>query len=448
LKQNAQQPQQPHSTSGNLPLNEILSKPAQQIELGDVHRLIASEVPETDQIEFKETLSADGRSIDPWVQGKNHIGNLAKDKLLKECVAFANTYGGALLLGIRESNANPPVATEITPLPRVADLADRLRLVFRDRVEPQLPLLEIIPILTDGTNGVVIIRVGRSRQAPHRVTKTLVCPVRRSDRCEELTMREIQDMTLNVSRGIERLERTLSQRAEQFHTQFSRLQTPDDVLALRFTAVPIADDIRFDRVFRHGGIIQQFDKSWCSVNHSNGNTLTFPHGFPPNYWRPILRGARAEDIHDTIPTIYFGYKELHCDGLVELSFISHGTYFRKEYSLSPDWPLVMFANLAVWANHIRSVAEVPTAEFAIEAEIRTLGGPVYVGNNVPLFRSMVAGASLPPEVFPKLSNVKFPTYSLGSHDEISTLLELFHRDFWHALGNDAADVAFSIVEAS
>ena len=118
-------------------MTNMLSKPADQIALVDIEQLISSEVPEGDQLEFKETLTAEGRSIDPWIEGKDHIGNPAKDKLLKECVAFANAHGGVLLLGIRESTSSPPIATEILPLPRSVDLAERLKLLFRDRVEPQ-----------------------------------------------------------------------------------------------------------------------------------------------------------------------------------------------------------------------------------------------------------------------------------------------------------------------
>ena len=154
----------------------ILSKPADQIALVDIEQLISSEVPEGDHLEFKETLPAEGTSIDPWIEGKNHIGNPAKDKLLKECVAFANAHGGVLLLGIKESVSSPPVATEILPLPRPVDLADRLKLVFRDRVEPQLPLLEILPILTDGDRGIILIRVGPFAAGPPSGGKNLSMP--------------------------------------------------------------------------------------------------------------------------------------------------------------------------------------------------------------------------------------------------------------------------------
>lgn len=194
---------------------EVISKPADQISIGDIESLIDSQVPESEQIEFKESLPAKKGNTDPWMEGKN-IGDRAKNEILEEVVAFANAYGGVCLLGIKESSTKPPVAAEISPIPRCAELAERLKLVFRDCVEPQLPQIEIIPIKTDDESGVIIVRVGQSRLAPHRVTRTLVCPIRQSDRCEKMTMRQIQDLTLNISRGLERLKERLLERSERF----------------------------------------------------------------------------------------------------------------------------------------------------------------------------------------------------------------------------------------
>ena len=132
------------------------------------------------------------------------LGSYAKDRILREVVAFANAYGGVLVLGIDESDEKPAVATGIAPIPRCEDLAESLKLVFRDRVEPQLARIDIAGIPTEGDGyGVVVIRVGKSRLAPHRDRRTLICPVRSADRSEEMTMRQIQDMTLNTARGLE-----------------------------------------------------------------------------------------------------------------------------------------------------------------------------------------------------------------------------------------------------
>ena len=96
---------------------EVLSKPTHQIGISDIESLIVSNVPEGEQIEFKEGLSTEGGTADSWVDGKN-IGDRAKNALLKEAVGFANAYGGAVLLGIGESEAKPPVAERIVPIQR------------------------------------------------------------------------------------------------------------------------------------------------------------------------------------------------------------------------------------------------------------------------------------------------------------------------------------------
>ena len=230
----------------------------------DINSLIASGVPEGEQIEFKQDLPTKG-AADPWMNGKNHIGDRARDAILEEVVAFANAHGGALLLGVKESATNPPVAANISPLPRCADLAEKLKDVFLACVEPHLPRIEIFAVPNQGVDGIIVIRVGRSRLAPHRVKTTRVCPVRRSDRCENMTMREIQDMTLNVARGLELLERKLSARAHCFRQEFERLQTPESAFGIRLTAAPVGEEIRISRVFHQGQLAEEFDEPWHNI---------------------------------------------------------------------------------------------------------------------------------------------------------------------------------------
>lgn len=422
---------------------EVLSKPADQINLDDINALIASKVPEGEQIEFKENLPARGQTPDPWENGGGQIGDRAKDKILEEVVAFANAHGGALVLGIKESDTKPPVATKISPIPRCRELAERLKLVFRDCVEPQLSRLELLPVPTEGESGVIIIRVGRSRLAPHRVTKTLVCPVRRSDRCEEMTMREIQDMTLNVSRGLEGLERRLLERSKRFEKEFDCLKTPKDAFGIRLTATPVGEEIRLDRVFWNGSLTEEFRKPQILVfrKHENGGTdqlsgLEHIHGLSPSIWRPKLRAARAEGTLQPIDSLTRrSYQELHCDGLIELGFVSvrndYDTVGDKPlpYTLHNELPVVIFANLVVWVNHVRKQALAPTAEYALEVEIRVLGG------NVPVKREQWYDplGTLQP------GSIKFPRYSLDDPDEIPSLLALFERDFWNSLDKDLSN---------
>ena len=326
---------------------ELLAKPLGQIAVRDFESLVELRVPENEQIEFKEALSARDGAADAWTDGRNRIGDRAKNSLLKEVTAFANAYGGALILGIRESGSNPPAAEALVPVPRCSDLAERLKLIFRDRVEPQLPSLEVLGVPIEDESGVVLLRVGHSRRAPHRITKTNVCPVRRADRCEEMTMREVQDMTLTVSRGLERLERRFADRRDRFKAEYDRLNTPLDAFGFRITGVPLGDDIHLDRVFRHNSVVEGCAIPRHRVRRHEGNqqfNLDFPPGFAPQSWRPLLRGARADTNAVAGPSAFNCYGELLGDGLVELGFLSSSEPF-EETALSPDWPIVMFANL-------------------------------------------------------------------------------------------------------
>lgn len=221
----------------------VISKSANQVSSNDIESLITDKVPEGERIEYKENLSVKKGERDSWLSEKARINDRSRNNILEEVVAFANAFGGCLLLGMKESKTNPPYANKLNSISRCDELAERFKLIFRDCVEPEIPQLEIFAIPTDGENGVVIFRTGRSSQAPHRVTTTGACPVRRSNRQESMSMREIQDMTLNLSRGLERLEQRLLERSELFKAEFSNLDSPDNAFGLRITATPVRSKI-------------------------------------------------------------------------------------------------------------------------------------------------------------------------------------------------------------
>lgn len=422
---------------------EVLSKSVDEISIRDVESLITSEVPESELIEFKEELQAKGNGApDPWMEGNNKIGNRARNEILEEVVAFANACSGALLLGIKESNTKPSVAASISPIPRCVELAERLKLVFRDCVEPQIPRIEIFAVPTEGERGVVIMRVERSRLAPHRVTSTLVCPFRRSDRCEKMTMREIQDMTLNVARGLERLERRLSERSERFQKEFQQFENPEIAYGIRFSAAPIGEEVRFDRVFREGGLAEDLEEPWHRVRNESCTCQLDDPGISFSRWQPKLRSARQDCSKGFVDQSVSIYREIHCDGLIELGVVSTSDCSNdtNKLLLSPDWAIVFLANLAAWADRVRSQALAPTAEYAVDVEIHIVGRPVTVltGNAGPSWKQssprrplvVKTSGTLKPGV------TKFPRFSLSDATAIPSLLESFNCDFWNSIGLD------------
>ena len=424
---------------------EMLSKPLDEIGIADIQLLLDSEVPEGEQVEFKKGLPAERGTSDPWANGENKIGNHAKDTILRESVAFTNAYGGVLLIGVEEGDEKPAVAARISPVPRCNDLVERLKLVFRDRVDPQLGRVDIVGVPVDGESGVVVIRVGRSRLAPHRVTRTRICPVRRGDRCEEMTMREIQDMTLNTSRGLERLEKRLEERAVAFGGEFERLENPYDAFGIRFTAVPVGDELRIERVFQKNAFISEYEKPRTSVirtSESRGEIkLGGPediHNLYPSAWQPGLRRGRAEAGHggsNVPPWTRHTYQEIHCDGTVELGFVSargaQGVRGFDSLNLHADLPVAMMGTIAVWADLLRKQTGAPAVEYCLEVEIRVLGGNVRVDSDII--------NPLSPSGTLQTGRVKFHRYSLGDPGDIPNLLISFYRDFWNAMHRHAPE---------
>ena len=426
----------------------IASKPADQIGIRDIEELIEAEVPEGQQLEFKRAIS----------------NKKDEHALLEGAVAFANAQGGTLLLGIRESSGKPSIATEITPVPDCVELADRLSKLLRDCVEPKIPAIEVFGVFVEGDSGVVIIRVGRSRLAPHWVKKTRACKVRRADRSEQMTMWEVQDMTLNAPRGMKGFKERLRGRSERFQELFDDLlQTPEESLGIRITALPVGEDVRFDRVHQKNDLLA----SWCPVFEAKKDgkkqRLNVPEGFPlpPCSWRPILRGTRnggavqpynlgylSHPILDGTQNIntpsgragMFRYQELHCDGMLELGYAScrQGSIANEDFD--PDWPLVLLANTVVWATHVRSQSPAPMAEYGLQIEILYRGEKaVYIRRNGPPRSDYWLSLGIP------IPSVIFPNYSLDHEETPAALLQTFYRDFCNRLGIDG-DREFEIGE--
>ena len=300
---------------------KLLSKPIDEISKNDIESLIEEEVPENDLLEYKRELPSQNGE-DPWMREQNKIGGYAKIQLLEEVVAFANADGGMLLVGIEESAEIPDVAGEIRPVPQCIKLAKRLESVFRDCVEPILPMLEIRGIKTDDESGVVVIRVGKSRSAPHRVKQTRNCTIRRSTRCEKLSMREIQDLTLNTVRGLEGIQKKLDIRKKRFIEEFDRLETPQEAFGFRVTGVPFDDRTYVQKTYNERFILQELSFPQIKIKRKAGEFNGILHQWiePSFPCRPVLRGARQQSGHFVKPVQDSAYVEIYENGLLEIGF--------------------------------------------------------------------------------------------------------------------------------
>lgn len=124
------------------------------ISEADLQELIEAQVPEGHRIEYK----------------RESYGNTDANKreFLKDISAFANSHGGHLLLGVEEKEG---VAANLIGLKNGNSDTElqRLEQLAKGGVEPRIPGLRMKAIPLSSGNHVLILRIPRSWNPPHRV---------------------------------------------------------------------------------------------------------------------------------------------------------------------------------------------------------------------------------------------------------------------------------------
>ena len=120
----------------------------------DLKELVEGQVPEGLRLDFKLT-----------VYGKSDAD---KKELLKDFSALANSHGGHLVLGVEE---NGGIATNIVGLGGVDTDAEILRMeqLTRSGLEPPVQSVRMKAVPLESGRHVIIIRVPKSWNPPHRV---------------------------------------------------------------------------------------------------------------------------------------------------------------------------------------------------------------------------------------------------------------------------------------
>lgn len=413
---------------------DLISKPQSLVSWGDVESLVTLKCPEGELIEYKEPPQIDGRPF----SGMDSITGRLKKNLLREVVAFANAYGGVLVFGIQEAGSATNVAESIVSVTDCAALVDRLKSMFRDCVEPHLTSLEIfhVPREQDGDEGVIVIRTGASSSAPHRNTMDLASTIRHSDRCMTMTMREIQDLTLTRWKSTEYVEKQLLERARNFEGILGATATDCGIAGFRVTAVPIGHHTGFNRVTQGYKIAPELDLKWkdIAVLNSNAPNLQNPIGFPPQHYRPLLRGVRGDAYVQADLSLTGPYLELYCDGLLELGLILDSTFATKAFP--PDWIVSIFANAVSWIDELRTQMIGTGVEYWIAAELQVVNEQEHrwlLTNDWSVSNPHADESTRQYQLaqYPALRSGRFPHYSLSRGDNLWTVVELFEGDLWN-----------------
>jgi hypothetical protein len=403
----------------------VFTKPLELVTSADVAELSAQTWPEGYEVEFKKTLPYRSGGSHPWLAGSGSIGDYARDEILGEVIAFANAQGGSVVLGIEETSDKPPRAHAVVAVPRVGELARRFEDQARSCIDPPLPRLQIRAIETDAQGGgVVVFRVSPSRAAPHRLTTNRESFVRHGSSTMKMTMREIQDMTLNVARGLARIDASFDERRSAFH-KWANPQA--DVVACRVTALPLVDLPDPGRLFGKPGAFPAERDFKATANHQSYDLWL---GLGRTNERPRLRGIERSNQTDQGAFQW----ELHQNGLTDLWIAFRPRQNSLAAANAPAEHLLRHQNvLAAVANglcildHHRTQVGAPEAEYGMEIEIISTGNPPIIYTGVFVNDGTY---SWPIPSWP----IILPRYSVGVRDEFAALLEIVNVDMYDALG--------------
>jgi hypothetical protein len=408
-----------------------------EVVASEVHSVIEDEAAETLDFELKRTLPAK-KGVDPWMtNGK--LGDDAKDELASEIIAFANTVGGTLIVGIDEDTATKRAKPPLFPIPRCGEAAARLHQAISDRIEPKLPVFECEGVVTekDGTSGVIIMRTLESYLAPHRHTQNNHCYVRRNDRAEPMSMLEIQEMTRQKARSATEAEKSFNHGSDRFHswlphehqrthpylglegvhTAHGATQVWIGIWALRVTARPLSPFVvtnipkqpwlkQIDtRAFNGTGQIRQL--VWRDLNVTR-------------VWEPRLGAVERE---------FEGTNSLGLDRVSSEGLIERFVWQKQPEKGRPRHGFLEIAELH-WnvacvvhaAALIRAVNSRPTAQFALEVEFMT---------SDPL---LIHGYPSSPTALIPAGSTTFPRYEIGDLQTFDELVMTVDKDVWNLGG--------------
>ncbi|MCJ2136197.1 ATP-binding protein [Methylobacterium sp. J-026] len=413
-----------------------MSKPINAITKGDLDALVAAKARETNELEFKGALpfkptKGQPETADRWIVKGDRVGDLARDEILAELVAFANADGGTLVLGLHETKGEPRVADRLETLPHCEALALRLVDAAEDVVEPRLPLLMAQGVVADATGaGYVVLRAAKSHNGPHRLRTTREFYVRRGERAAKMDVREIKDLTLSLARFGDSIERMFAEREAASDAWWQRTQAISTAgnkapIQVRATAVPlVAHQVAY--------LTSRPELWWRGQPFKitiDGQEMrsTYPSLDYAQDPKPRLRSLTLAP--DSQERQRFFHRVLRSDGLIEF-FLSHARYEKggSDYGsdIYFDWIAQLIAGTLCQIEHLRKHTGSDNLPYGIELELRGLNGCRVFLYGENKFATHGATDAEYKTLLPRLT--------VGSRSEFDTLLSTFLLDISNACG--------------
>ncbi|MBT0995495.1 putative DNA binding domain-containing protein [Cellulomonas sp. DKR-3] len=163
------------------PIHVALGEPRSALTFELVERAVAAQVPESDTLDWKAQVRTD---------------EVAKQELAKDLAALANTAGGILVIGVGEEGRGTDKRFVMQPFPLMEQVEQQVRSVNVSRVRPVIQGLDVrlLPMDDKSGNGVVVVTVPPSPDAPHFVERreSTVAPWRNGSHTDVLPERQIE----------------------------------------------------------------------------------------------------------------------------------------------------------------------------------------------------------------------------------------------------------------
>jgi len=233
----------------------LFTKPINEIAIDDVEVFCKQDVGEGVRLEYKNDFS-----------GKN-----ANRQIAKEIAAFANTYGGLLLIGVDEEDRKPKL-----PILGI-DFSDGLEekivsIALKGINPPVFPEIQICKLKGNPKKVVIVIRVQESDETPHRVEQDTKVYIRVASQSEPQLARfeEIEWLINRREKAIANRERLLRRAYQRFAEKYKE-NKPGVKLACRgMSIIPL---------FPHGELTKYSNLPTISSD----TAVRFPSGeFPEN----------------------------------------------------------------------------------------------------------------------------------------------------------------------
>jgi hypothetical protein len=403
--------------------------PSDEIKFDDVSVIVSSGVEEGTQLELKEALATRDGQPDKWMGDQKRVGHNARDDIAKEVVAFANAYGGIIIIGIEETEDNPKRSKQIRlpMIPRVVDCAEQLAQALRSIIDPPVPMLEVRGIVngSDG-DGVILLKVPSSPSAPHGFGRPPLAYVRRGANSEPLTMRDMQTMFFERRTRFEQVEQRRKDQSRAANEVFQKfasgtLLKPHDQtlfgtgmagLLFRCSLVPL-ENMAIDNL--PDRFLGNQPRRSPSPNLGLESSLVEL----PMWSDRWSRKYRAVEYVYCAGDMRYSRAAIHADGLIDLLSIKKDATGRVQVPLYTN----AIAQGMILCEWMRRWAARPDIEYSIDCEFIVNGQAcIRVDGDVDEWTSV------------PWNSAKFGPYSIGPRAGFSEAFILLERELWDVFG--------------